>query len=214
MARPKRNNQTTDNNVFDETDDKNNNTNKGNRKKTTTTITLAIDSQVLEEIRGDVEREGGQSINSKINSILVKHTFCYRYAEQQKSIIIPSKNFKYLVDNFDEDKLLEQYKSILLGIVPADLLERKTPLTVENWIKIVCEGMLLHGGSFHKFSHYRDNEGYLHLTFRHDHGIRWSRIIACVLTQQMENLLGLHTTVTILSDIIVIKILERKILSK
>jgi hypothetical protein len=212
MARPKRTNQGTAGILFEETDNKRNNANKDNRKKTTTTITLAIDSQVLEEIRTDAEREGNQSINSKINCILAKHVCCYRYAEQQKSIIIPSKNFKYLVDNFDEDKLLEQYKSIILEIVPADLLERKTPLTLENWIKIVCEGMLLNGGSFHKFSHYHDNEGYLNLTFRHDHGIRWSRIIACVFTQQMESLLGLHTTVTILSDIIVIKVLERNIL--
>ena len=203
MPRPKRiQSQENCNNLASETN-----------KKKKSTITFSIDAEVLEELREDAEKEA-QSINLKINNILSKHVFCYRYAEQQKSIIIPSKNFRYLVDNFDENKLLEQYRTIIFDTIPADLFERKTPLTIESWIKIVCKGMLLLGGSYEKFSYHQDSEGHLYLAFRHDHGEKWSKILASVYTQLIKNMLGYNIgNTTILPSCMVLKILEKNVLN-
>jgi hypothetical protein len=199
LARPKRN-PPQDNCI---------NTTTKNKKKTT--ITFTIDDDVLEELRIDAEREGGHSLNSKINNILLKHVSFYRFLEQQQSIVIPNKSFKIILDNIDESKLLEEFKSVVFDIIPSDLLELRAKLSIENWIKYVCESTLLYAGAFQKFNYHIDEENRLHLIFRHSHGIKWSRILSSVFTQQMESLLGLNTTATILPSSVALKTVEKNI---
>jgi hypothetical protein len=194
LARPKRN-PSQDNCI---------NITTKNKKKTT--ITFAIDDEVLQELRNDAEKEGGHSLNSKINNILLKHVSFYRFLEQQQSIVIPNKNFKFILDNIDEKKLLEEFKSVVFDMIPSDLLELRAKLSIENWIKYVCESTLLYAGAFQKFNYHIDEENRLHLIFRHSHGIKWSRILSSVFTQQMESLLGLNCELVVIVVIIIVKV--------
>jgi hypothetical protein len=64
-------------------------------------ITLAIDTEVVDMLKGVAEGEG-LSINSKINSILWRYIIFYRYVEQDGSLVIPSRSVNFFIENIDE----------------------------------------------------------------------------------------------------------------
>jgi len=151
------------------------------RKSKKSNITLAIDTEIVNMLKGMAEGEG-LSINSKINSILWKYIIFYKYVDQDSSLIIPSRSVNFFIENIDEEKWVQEYTDTLEEIVPFFFLELKTEQTLENTVKVVFDRLLAYGGSYKGFSCHVDKDGYVNLVFRHEYGIKWSRILSAVYT--------------------------------
>jgi hypothetical protein len=167
-----------------------------NKKKTSfskngkkSNITLAIDTEIQNILKNIAEGEG-LSINSKINSILWKYVSFYKYVEQDGSLIIPSRSVNFFVENIDEERWIQEYSDTLEEIVPFFFLELKAEQTLENTLKVVFDRLLAYGGSYKGHSCHVDNDGYLNLVFRHEYGIKWSRILSTVYTRFIERTLN------------------------
>lgn len=152
-------------------------------------ITLAIDREVQNVLKNISEGEG-LSINSKINSILWKYVSFYKYVEQDSSLIIPSRSVNFFIENIDEEKWIQEYSDTLEEIVPFFFLELKAEQTLENILKVVFDRLLAYGGSYKGYSSHVDNNGYLNLVFRHEYGIKWSRILSTVYSRFIERTLN------------------------
>jgi hypothetical protein len=152
-------------------------------------ITLAIDTEVQNVLKNIAEGEG-LSINSKINSILWKYISFYKYVEQDGSLIIPSRSVNFFIENIDEEKWIQEYSDTLEEIVPFFFLELKAEKTLENTLKVVFDRLLAYGGSYKGYSCHVDNDGYLNLVFRHEYGIKWSRILSTVYTRFIQKTLN------------------------
>jgi hypothetical protein len=153
-------------------------------------ITLAIDTEIQNILKNMAEGEG-LSINSKINSVLWKYVTFYKYVEQDGSLIIPSRSVPFFIENINEDKWIEEYSDTLKEIVPFFFLELKTPQTLENILKVVFDRLLAYGGSYKGYSYHNDKDGNMNLVFRHEYGIKWSRILSAVYTQFIQKTLNL-----------------------
>jgi hypothetical protein len=152
-------------------------------------ITLAIDTEIQNVLKNIAEGEG-LSTNSKINSILWKYVSFYKYVEQDGSLIIPSRSVNFFIENIDEGKWIQEYSDTLEEIVPFFFLELKTEPTPENTLKVVFDRLLAYGGSYKGYSCHMDNDGYLNLVFRHEYGIKWSRILSTVYTRFIQRTLN------------------------
>jgi hypothetical protein len=152
-------------------------------------ITLAIDTEIQNVLKNIAEGEG-LSINSKINSILWKYVSFYKYVEQDGSLIIPSRSVNFFIENIDEEKWIQEYSDTLEEIVPFFFLELKVEQTLENTLKVVFDRLLAYGGSYKGYSCHVDNDGYLNLVFRHEYGIKWSRILSTVYAQFIQRTLN------------------------
>jgi hypothetical protein len=152
-------------------------------------ITLAVDSAIQNILKNIAEGEG-LSINSKINSILWKYVTFYRYVEQDGSLIIPCRSVPFFIENIDEDKWIEEYSDMLEEIVPFFFLELKTAQTLDNTLKVVFDRLLAYGGSYKGYSCHVDKDGNINLVFRHEYGIKWSRILSAVYTRFVQKTLN------------------------
>ncbi|MDQ3968223.1 MAG: hypothetical protein M3275_07500 [Thermoproteota archaeon] len=159
---------------------------KSNKKSN---ITLAIDTEIVNTLKNIAEGEG-LSINSKINSILWKYISFYKYVEQDNSLIIPSRSVNFFIENIDEEKWIQAYSDTLEEIVPFFFLELKTVQTLENTLKVVFDRVLAYGGSYKGYSCHNDNDGYVNLVFRHEYGVKWSRILSAVYTRFIQKTLN------------------------
>ncbi len=180
---------------------------KSNKK---TTITFAINNRILNIIREDAKSHK-ISVNAKINDILSRYALCYRYTEAGGGVIFPPAAMELLVNTFEEDALVRMYSSVIDDLVPSMLLERRLALSLENWIEYVFKGQLLFGGSYQGFSYFKDEEGHVSFVFRHQHGIKWSRVISTVFVEFLEKAMNIHTTSSILPSSVTIKTVERNI---
>jgi hypothetical protein len=158
---------------------------KSNKKSN---ITLAIDSEIQKVLKNIAEAEG-LSINSKINSILWKYISFYKYVEQDSSLIVPSGSVDFLIENIDEDKWIKEYSEMLEEIVPFFFLELKSAQTLENTLKVVFDRLLAYGGSYKGYSCDLDEDGNVNLVFRHEYGMKWSRILSAVYTRFIQRTL-------------------------
>jgi uncharacterized protein (DUF4415 family) len=155
-------------------------------------VTLAIDAEILDMLKNMVESEG-LSINSKINSILWKYLTFNKYVEQDCSLIIPSRSVNFFIENVDEEKWIQEYSDALEEIVPFFFLELKTMKTLGSTLKVVFDRLLLYGGSYKGYSSHEKDDGTLNLVFRHEYGIKWSRILSTVYSRFIEKTLGRNT---------------------
>jgi hypothetical protein len=158
---------------------------KNNKKSN---ITLAIDSEIQNVIKNISEAEG-LSVNSKINSILWKYISFYKYVEQDTSLIVPSRSVNFFVENIDEDKWMKEYSDMLEEIIPFFFLELNAAQTLENTLKVVFEQLLAYGGSYKGYSCHVDEDGNMNLVFRHEYGMKWSRILSAVYTRFIQRTL-------------------------
>ena len=180
---------------------------KSNKK---TTITFAIDDRFLEIIRDDANSQK-ISVNAKINEILLRYALCYRYTEAGGGVIFPPAAMELLL-TFEEDTLTHLYGSVIDDLVPTMLLQSRLPLNLENWIEYVFKGQLLFGGSYQVFSYFKDEDGHVNFVFRHQHGIKWSRVLSTVYMQFLEKAMNIHTSSSILPSSLTIKTVERNII--
>jgi hypothetical protein len=152
-------------------------------------ITLAIDTEILNMLKNIAEGEG-LSINSKINSILWKYISFYKYVEQDGSLIIPSRSVNFFIEHIDEEKWIQEYSDTLEEIIPFFFLELKVERTLENTLKVVFDRLLAYGGSYKGYSSHLDNDGCLNLAFRHENGVKWSRILSTIYTRFIQKTLN------------------------
>ena len=150
---------------------------------------MAIDTEIQNVLKNIAEGEG-LSINSKINSILWKYVSFYKYVEQDGSLIIPSRSVNFFIENIDEGKWIQEYSDTLEEIVPFFFLELKAEKTLENTLKLVFDRLLVYGGSYRGYSCHVDNDGYINLVFRHEYGMKWSRILSAVYTRFIQKTLN------------------------
>jgi hypothetical protein len=176
-----------------------------------TTITFAIDDRILKIIRDDANSHK-ISVNAKINDIVLRYALCYRYSEAGGGIIFPPAAMELLLNTFEEDTLARLYRSVIDDLVPSMLLENRLALSLKNWLEYVFKGMLLFGGSYQGFSYFKDEDGHVNFVFRHQYGIKWSRIISTVYMEFLEKSLNIHTTSSILPSSVTIKTVERNII--
>jgi len=167
----------------------NNKKSVSSKKGKKSNITLAIDTEIQNVLKNIAEGQG-LSMNSKINSILWKYITFYRYVEQDGSMVIPSRSVNFFIENIDEQKWVDEYSDTLEEIVPFFFLELKIEQTLENTLKVVFDRLLAYGGSYTGYSSHVDNDGYLNLIFRHEYGIKWSRILSRVYTQFINRTLN------------------------
>lgn len=152
-------------------------------------VTLAIDAEIQNMLKNIADGEG-LSINSKVNSILWKYISFYKYIEQDNSLVIPSRSVNFFIENIDEEKWIQEYSDMLEETVPFFILELKSAQTLDNTLKVVFDRLLAYGGSYKGFSCHADKDGSMNLVFRHDYGIKWSRILSAVYTRFIQNTLN------------------------
>jgi hypothetical protein len=210
------------------------NRNKKNSKKTArrkTSITLAIDELVLQEIKEEAKQGigiggigeaaagvgvgsestiGPQSVNSKVNQILSRYLSLYKYVERERCMLVPSKYWRAIVDSIDEEMITDEFRAFVSDIIVVDLFENnKVSLSLNSWIKCLFKGVYSNGGAIEKFSYYKDEQGCLCLVFRHNHGVKWSKVISKVFTEQLESLFKYHVRPIVLPSVVVLNILEK-----
>lgn len=168
-------------------------------------LTVAIDETLLNQLRIEAKK-GRHSINTKVNTILAKHVQFYRHVEAQRGIILPSKFWKKIVDQMDENKMMEIFGTEGNDTVLTLFEHDNIPLTMENLIKYVFDGMALWAGGYHRFTSNTDSMGYLNLVFEHDYNLKWSRVFGTAIVQLIEMALGLKPELKVLPSIITIKV--------
>ena len=172
-------------------------------------ITFSIDDTILQTIREDAQREG-MSINAKVNSVLSRHTSCYKYRDRDHSLIMPSMIMKEILDSMDEQLVLDEYRDIIFEYIPSILIENAiNPITLENWITFVCSTIMVFAGLIQSFSFNKDEDGFLNLVFTHSYGLKWSKMLETILSQYIHDVLKYRTSSSIISNTVVIRILEK-----
>ena len=158
--------------------------------KQKTTVSVSFDSNILEEIKAEAESKH-VSLNATINRIVSRHATFYRHAEEQQSMVLTNKNFRLFVDCIDEKTLLDSFNENSCDLIPTIFNQRNIPITLDNIIEYCYKGIGLSAGTFHDFSYYKDKEDdHLCLLFRHNFGIKWSRVLAAGIAYQIESTLG------------------------
>lgn len=182
---------------------------RANSKKTS--IKLAIDDFILKEIRKESEAKG-LSTNTKINAILTKHVNYDRHTESLRCIHISNKRFKSLLDSIDEVNLLEGFKADMTDIVPTAHIEQNTPATLEGLIKYFFQNIGLNADLYHNFSYFKGKDDRLYFAFRHDFGIKWSRVLSAGFIHLIESALKYQTRCAkILPSSVVLQIQEKSL---
>lgn len=174
-----------------------------------TTVNLFIDANVLADVRKEA-KASGISLNSHINKVLTDYVTFYRRAKELECVALTGNDFRFILDNMDEEKMLEHFKSNLTDLIPAALNERKIPATLEKLIEYEYAQMAINAGIIYKFTSYHDEDGLFCLLFQHRFGIRWSRILAEGHTYQIKKLFDIYTRYTISPSNVVITILDRR----
>ena len=173
------------------------------------TITLALDSRVLKQIRRDA-KGNGQSINSYINTILAKYMLFYKLAEQQKSCTLSNKSFNSILEKMPENELLEDFKTNWIDVLPTIFIEQNIPITLQNVIQYGFESIGIYAGSWHSFSHHKDESGHECMIFRHNYDIKWSRILSKGIAHLLNEQFGYYTEAALFPGSIMIKIFEKR----
>lgn len=176
-------------------------------KKKRSSITLALDKDVLEIIRSEAKSES-ISINAKINNILSKFAFFYSYAEKSGSSILMSKTTDFVVENIDEEKWIQEMKRVVMDAYPILMLEQNGSLRLQSIITMLSKDAI-YCGIYKGFAYHLDEEGYLNFVFRHERGIKWSRVLSEGYSHFLEKILNWHVQSTIFESGLIIKVLER-----
>jgi hypothetical protein len=178
---------------------------KQNTRKKKTTITLSLNQGVMDELKEEADKEQ-ISLSAKVSKILSKHIVTYRFSQDIKSVFITQKTFSLIVEQIQEDLLLDDFTNNALDFIPTVFHAKNIPFTIDNIIKYALGGAALDGGIYDHFQHYKDSEGFTILVMRHNFGLKWSRILSRGQADLIENMLGCHTSSTILPSSVIIKV--------
>lgn len=149
-----------------------------------TNITLAVESDVINAIKQEAQTQN-TSVNARVNRILNDYASFARYFTQ-KPVIFAPKVFEYLLDKVDEKVWLESWELTLAEITAQNFEMQNSDLTIESMVDYLVGNAGLKMGAFDRFSFDGDQKT-KYLTLTHKHGIKWSRILACALTNLLES---------------------------
>jgi hypothetical protein len=177
------------------------------RAKKKSSITLAFDKDTLDVIREEAETDG-ISINAKVNQILSKYAFFYKYVEKSGYAIIMPHTIEFIIENIEEEKWIDEIKSIVMGAYRFLLMEHGVRLSLDNIIAMFSKDAI-YSGVYSGFSYYADENGHLVLLFRHDRGMKWSRILAAGYSHLLKESLRLNVSSQVHEGGLEIKILDK-----
>ncbi len=179
-----------------------------NRRRRKVNVTIAIDDSIINEIRKEAN-ESGQSLNTRINAILRKHTNFYRMVEVNGGVILHPKLAQFMVDEIDEAKFTDIYKKIGNYSIESLFVTKGIPITFENFCKFYFEELAVYAGAIKSVSRLIDVDGKTYLYFIHNYDWKWSRILSAVFSSHIEDLLHYHTISKPFQNGMTIKILEK-----
>jgi hypothetical protein len=185
--------------------------NKDKAANKKTTVNLFIDSQVLSELKGNAKSKN-LSLNANINRILMQYVSFYRRVEDLQGVHITGNDFRFFLDNISEDKMLDKFMENLTDLIPSSLNERNIPTTLQNLIKYEFSHMVINAGIVKKFTTFRNENGLFCLMFQHNHGLKWSRILAKGFTQQLQSVIQLHATYKITPTTVIITFQDKNVI--
>lgn len=87
-----------------------------------TTVNLFVEGQVLDELKDDSSSRG-LSLNANINRILMKYVRFHRRVEDLQCVHITGNDFKFFLDNVDENKMLNNIVQNLTDLIPTYYLK-------------------------------------------------------------------------------------------
>lgn len=180
------------------------------RSKAKTTVNLFIDSKVIQELKTEAKGKN-MSLNAVINTILTKYTQFYKYSDELEVCMMPKSHYRFIVNNINEKKHTQSIAQDLLQWIPLYLNQRNIPVTLENIIKYSFEIFAVGGRVIDSFSHYVDNDGKTNLVFKHDFGLRFSRMAGAATCQVLNELLSLHFTFKPFHNNFVLRVAEREL---
>jgi hypothetical protein len=156
-----------------------------------TNITLSISDHFAKQLRLQAATES-VSVNRLVNSILERWALCYRAIGISGGIIITSETWKDVIEKMDEDYLLGSLDSGG-SVAAAVLLQNDIPLTIDNLVKFVFQGLALYAGNYSHFHHYRNDSDDLVLVFEHSFGLKWSKLFGSSICRFFNNQLNIPT---------------------
>lgn len=175
-----------------------------------TNVTITLDNDVLNRIRNDAD-ERSQSVNLRINEILVKYEQFYKHADELKAVTIPAQIYKSMLDVMDEKIGTAWLKKAVNEIWPAILIHDNIPQNIVNFVDYSFGRIAKYAGLCSIFKKYYDEDGCLCLVFEHEFGIKWSNMIADVFSESLNNLFQVEVERKILPNTILIRILEKEL---
>lgn len=115
------------------------------------------------------------STNAYLNEALQRYIVFYRHVIKQGGVVLPRGFFVSLLDLIEGEKLGKIFeRDGGYDVVVSILAQNAIPLTLDNLIKYVFEGIAFWAGAYNKFSHRKDRDGRTNLFFEHGFGIKWS----------------------------------------
>lgn len=175
------------------------------KEKRKSNITISVDDNIFDEIKKEAKTHG-LSANAEINNILQRHTLFYRHVTEQDGIILPHAVFTEIVNLIDEDKLMRlPYEKGAGDYATAIFAHNNIPLTIDNLVRYVFEGISLWAGTYKTFRYRKDDSGKTELVFEHKYGIKWSKAVGYTFSRFIQNI-GCSATFKALSTTVVIKV--------
>jgi len=176
-----------------------------NDETSKTTITLSLDTNILDELKRDAEKET-TSMSGYVTKILSKHVLLNRFARDLHAIFITSTTFATIVDKIDENLLAKDFEENALDFIPTIFHSKNIPFTIENLIRYALSRTAIDGGIYDHFHSYHDSKGHLNLVMRHNFGIKWSHILGSGHVKLIQNMLALNSTFKALPSSVIIKV--------
>lgn len=164
------------------------------KEKNKANITISVDKKIFEEIKADSQGMG-LSINAYLNEALQRYTVFYRHVIKQGGVILPRGFFIGLLNLIREEQLnniLE--KEAGYDVIVSILAQNAIPITLDNLIKYVFEGIAFWAGGYNKFSHRKNKEGKTEMFFEHGFGMKWSKAHGSETTKLIKRNTGLNAT--------------------
>lgn len=175
-----------------------------------TTITLALDDNILQEIRKDSENLG-LSVNAKINNILTSWVRMYKYHEMEQGMMLTARNFRTLLDNVSEEVIVNEFQNNALDMIPSFFIERNIPMTLDNLVEYAFKAFGLIGGAFQSVNIFTDEEGHKCVALRHRYGIKWSRVLAAGMKPHLSEWLNCPIAEKATPGVVTLVILDKSV---
>jgi hypothetical protein len=171
---------------------------------------FSTEKEILKHLKEE-SQDKHISSNALINNILTRYVTYYKYIEKKGKVVIPNKNFQFMLNNVEENALLESIKKNELEIYTL-FVTKRIPFTFGNFIKYALDGAGIMGGLLHHYDIYKDEQDYNNLLLEHNYDVKWSKIIGNAYSSILKEMFHYNTQCDFYDHSVVIKILEKHIL--
>jgi hypothetical protein len=163
-------------------------------KRSSISRSFRIDSEWLEILREEAEREG-ISVNALMNKVLQQYSRNYRHAGRYGVVILTRPTFSSIIGCCSEEALTATAKASGSNRTKDALRTLGIPSTHESLVTFIKNNLDEFAGWF-KFNHHvMEDKEMLHL--RHVFGIKWSIFIAEAISTMFDFILNKKVTTEI-----------------